>query len=195
LPGRAEIPRMFVPQTSIRFPRLLLQTKPNQSINKRGINELMAGVNSQYKVSELRSMNRAHQELVARDSLSAAVTFVLCLLALSLAAIGIYAVLSYTVQLRQFEMGIRMAIGATPLQILLQIFKDNLKPVLMGLLSATLVLIAINLLLAQTKFTLPTASLGWWLPPLLILCLTAATSLLSVWHLISKPANHILRGE
>lgn len=195
LPGRAEIPRMFVPQTSIRFPRLLLQTKPNQIISKSEINELMAAVNSQYKVSELRSMNRAHQELVAQDSLSAVVTFVLCLLALSLAAIGIYAVLSYTVQLRQFEMGIRMAVGATPLQILLQIFKDNFKPVLMGLLSATLVLIAINLLLAQTKFTLPTSSLGWWLPPLLILCLTAATSLLSVWHLISKPANHILRGE
>ena len=196
LPGRAEIPRVFVPQTSTRSPlSLLLQTKPNQIISKIEINELMAAVNSQYKVSELRSMNRAHQELVAQDSLSAAVTFVLCLLALSLAAIGIYAVLSYTVQLRQFEMGIRMAIGATPLRILLQIFKDNLKPVLLGLVSATLVLIAMNILWAQTKFTLPTSSLGWWLPPLLILCLTAATSLLSVWHLISKPASHILRGE
>ncbi len=196
LPGRAEIPRVFVPQTSARSPTsLLLQKKPNQIISKSDINELMASVNSQYKVSELRSMDRAHQELVAGDSLSATITFVLCLLALGLAGIGIYAVLSYTVQLRQFEMGIRMAIGATPLKILLQIFMDNLKPVILGLLVAALVLIALMFSIDQTRLNLSTTPLGWWLPPLLILGLIAATSLLSVWHLISKPANHILRGE
>jgi predicted permease len=195
LPGRAEIPRMFVPQTSIRFPQLLLQTKPNQSISKSDINELMAGVDSQYMVSELRSMNRAHQELVAQDNLSAAVTFTLCLLALSLAAIGIYAVLSYTVQLRQFEMGIRMAIGARPNTIFLQILKDNLAPVILGLAFASMILIALWLRVQQTTLNLQTTSLGWLLPSILILLLTLTTTLLSVWRIIRKPASHVLRGE
>jgi putative ABC transport system permease protein len=196
LPGRAEIPRMFVPQTSTRSPlSLLLQTKPNQRISKSDINELMAGVDSQYKVSELRSMNRAHQELVAQDNLSAAVTFTLCLLALSLAAIGIYAVLSYTVQLRQFEMGIRMAIGARPNTIFLQILKDNLAPVILGLAFASMILIALWLRVQQTTLNLHTTSLGWLLPSILILLLTLTTTLLSVWQIIRKPASHVLRGE
>jgi predicted permease len=196
LPGRAEIPRMFVPQTSTRSPlSLLLQTKPNQSISKSDINELMAAVDSQYKVSELRSMNRAHQELVAQDNLSAAVTFTLCLLALSLAAIGIYAVLSYTVQLRQFEMGIRMAIGARPNTIFLQILKDNLAPVILGLAFASMILIALWLRVQQTTLNLQTTSLGWLLPLILILLLTLTTTLLSVWQIIRKPASHVLRGE
>jgi putative ABC transport system permease protein len=195
LPNRAELPRFFIPQASVRFPRFLLQLKPHQEITKLEINKLMEGISSQYKVSELRSMSNAHELLIAQDKLTAGLTAALSFIALSLAAIGIYGVLSYSVQLRRFELGIRMAIGARPNTIFLQILKDNLAPVIIGLLFALAVLISFWLWIQQTNYNLQTSGLGWLLPPVLIIALTAATSLLSVWQIIRKPASKVLRGD
>jgi putative ABC transport system permease protein len=77
----------------------------------------------------------------------------------------------------------------------LQILKDNLTPVIIGLLVSLAVLIGLWIWLQQTSYSLQTTTLGWLLPPTLIVALTAATSLLSVWQIIRQPANHVLRGD
>jgi predicted permease len=53
-------------------------------------------------------------------------------LALVLAAVGIYSVLSYSVRRRVREIGIRMALGATPADVLQMIVADGMKPILLG---------------------------------------------------------------
>ena len=54
------------------------------------------------------------------------------MLALALAATGLYAVMSYVVLLRRREIGVRMAIGADPRQILTMMVWQALRLVLMG---------------------------------------------------------------
>jgi putative ABC transport system permease protein len=88
-----------------------------------------------------------------------------------------------------------MAIGARPNTVFLQILKDNLTPVIMGLLVSLVVLIGLWIWIQQTRYSLQTTSVGWLLPPLLIILLTVATSLLSVWKIIRKPASYVLRGD
>jgi putative ABC transport system permease protein len=88
-----------------------------------------------------------------------------------------------------------MAIGARPSTVFLQILKDNLTPVIVGLLISLAVLIGLWIWVQQTSYSLQTTSLGWFLPPTLIIALTAATSLLSVWQIIRKPASYVLRGD
>lgn len=195
LPGQIETARFFEPYIPAEFPLLLIRVKPAQQFTPIELNELMAKVNPEFKVFRFLTTAQAHQQLTANQKTIAGLTAALALLALGLTTIGIYGVLSYSVQLRRFELGIRMAIGARPNKIFLQILKDNLTPVIIGLFMSLVVLIGLWVWVQQTRYSLQTTNFGWLLPPLLILSLTAATSLLSVWQIIRKPASYVLRGE
>jgi hypothetical protein len=68
-------------------------------------------------------------------------------LALVLAALGIYGVLGYTTSQRRQEIGIRMAIGATPAKVFGLIFRQGLGAVATGLgLGLGIALVALRLL-------------------------------------------------
>lgn len=194
LPGMLEPPRFF--QAFItQNPELVVRVKAGQQLTPAEMNALAAKINPQLKIFYMKTTEQAIAQLTMPQKTAAGLTAALSLIALGLAAIGIYGVLSYSVQLRKFELGIRMAIGARPNTIFLQILKDNLMPVMVGLFAALIALVGLWLWIQQTSYNLQTTSLGWLLPPILIIALTAATSLLSVGQIIRKPASQVLRGD
>jgi predicted permease len=60
------------------------------------------------------------------------------MLALALAAIGLYSVVSYSVAQRTNEFGIRMALGATPRQVLRHVLRSTASTVAAGLIAGAL---------------------------------------------------------
>ncbi|PYV64068.1 MAG: hypothetical protein DMG97_36000 [Acidobacteria bacterium] len=65
-------------------------------------------------------------------------------LALVLAAIGIYSVLSYSVRRRVQEIGIRLALGASLSDVLRMIVFEGMKPTLLGLAAGTAAALALG---------------------------------------------------
>ena len=74
----------------------------------------------------------------------AAVAPVFALMALLLAAIGLYAVVAHSIGQRTKEIGVRMAIGATAGNIRGMILRDGLTPVAAGMLLGLAASLAVN---------------------------------------------------
>jgi ABC-type antimicrobial peptide transport system permease subunit len=70
---------------------------------------------------------------VARERLIAYLASAFAFLALLLACIGLYGVLSYTVARRTQELGIRMALGARPADLTRMVIGDGSRVVLAGI--------------------------------------------------------------
>ena len=96
-------------------------------------------------------------------------------LLLLLAAIGIYAVVDYAVQVRTHEIGLRLALGASRKRIVRQLIGETLRPVSYGALAGLFVALIIAMHAAKGVISLPiflgvpllliaVASLACWVP-------------------------------
>jgi putative ABC transport system permease protein len=84
-------------------------------------------------VYRVRTMHELVSESMGRRRLSTFLLAIFAALALVLAAVGIYGVVSYSVAQRWHEVGIRMAIGAQALDIIRLVLEQSLVPVLAGI--------------------------------------------------------------
>jgi putative ABC transport system permease protein len=85
-------------------------------------------------VVEVMSMNDVIAQSVSPQRFNMLLLACFAGLALILAAVGIYSVLSYTVRRRIREIGIRMALGASNQDVVQMVLTDGLKPILVGVI-------------------------------------------------------------
>jgi putative ABC transport system permease protein len=122
------------------------------------------GIDRDQPVSNIRTMEEILSESVARQRFSMLLLAIFAALALVLAAVGIYGVMSYSVAQRTREFGIRMALGAQRSDVLKLAVGQGLKLVLMGVaigLAAAFILTRVmSSLLFGVSATDPTTFFG-----------------------------------
>jgi len=96
------------------------------------VSELQHKVDSNLPVIHVRTMDNLISDSVSPRRFSSVLVAIFAGLALLLAAVGIYGVMSYTVSRRTQEIGLRMALGAQMASVRRMILGQTLKLTLLG---------------------------------------------------------------
>ena len=114
---------------------ILLRTSGDPSARIADLRTAVASVDSNLPLLSVSTIGEDVSQMMGNDELSSSLTGIFALLALVLAAIGLYGVMSYNVAQRTNEIGVRLALGAQKQNVLWIILREALL-----LLSAGIVL-------------------------------------------------------
>jgi len=112
-------------QTEAPFAFLLTKSTGNPAALGDAIRRAVHDLDANQPVSDMKTMDARISESLGPQRFAASLLAVFAVLATALAAIGLYGLVSYGVAQRTNELGIRMALGASPGNILLMVLRES----------------------------------------------------------------------
>ncbi len=112
---------------------LVLRTGNSPGTLAPAIRERIATIDRNISVPSILLMDQVTRNIIWQSRISTTLILCFALLASLLAALGIYAVVSFVTAGRTQEIGVRMALGAQRIDVLGMVVRQSLPPVLAGL--------------------------------------------------------------
>ncbi|HVO97273.1 MAG TPA: ABC transporter permease [Bryobacteraceae bacterium] len=132
------VPVMYVPQSQVQ-PGLtklahdllplswLIRTKSDPLAAGAGVRREFEAIDTQLAPAKMQTMEQVISDSTTRQNFNMLLLTVFAVAALLLAAVGIYGLMSYTVEQRTQELGIRMALGASQGQMMTMILGQAMR--------------------------------------------------------------------
>jgi predicted permease len=162
---RGEIPMMYVPQSQVPDGMTALaasviplswaiRTTGDPSGLRMAVDREVHSVDPLIPITEERTMEEAIASSLARENFNMALLSAFAGIALLLAAIGVYGLMSYTVGQRIQEIGIRMALGAARRDMLRLVLVQGMKLAIIGIAIGAAMAYGLTRFLASLLFGL-----------------------------------------
>ena len=149
-------PAVYVPVTQVKKPEgfsmLVVRTSNDPASTIKMVEGAVWSVDPQQPVSYVRTMDQLIEADVADRTRPMILLGVFAGLALVLACIGVYGVLAYAVAQRTREIGVRMALGAKPLDVTRMILGRGMRLSAIGLLAGGALAAGLGALLRSLLF-------------------------------------------
>jgi predicted permease len=175
---------------------IVLRTTLAPAVLRQSIEAAVREADPSVPIVRLREMDAVFDESIRRPRLLAQLLGGFAALALLLAAIGTYGVLSYMVAERRREIGIRMALGAGQQSVLMQIMKQGLVLTVIGVVIGLAGAYGVNRLIASLLFGVQPTDPGTIIAVVATIGLVAAIACwLPAWRASRLDPNIVLRQD
>jgi putative ABC transport system permease protein len=142
-------PTVYVPHTQVSVPLMtfVTRTEGNPEVLVPGVSAAVHGIDPELPLADVRTMDAVVDATLARPRVVAVLLTAFAVMALALAAVGVYGVMAYSVAQRTQEIGVRMALGATPTSILALVISQALRLIVIGVVAGAAFAAALTQLL------------------------------------------------
>jgi putative ABC transport system permease protein len=151
-----EEPALYSPYSQIapwkRWMTVVVRTQSDPNAMSHAIKQQIWKADHQLPITRVHTMSEVAAESFAARSFNMSLLAIFATLALILASVGIYGVMSYAVTQRTQEIGIRIALGATATDVLRLILRNGLTLTILGVVIGIGGSLALTRLLATLLF-------------------------------------------
>ncbi|MFI5094559.1 MAG: ABC transporter permease [Candidatus Acidiferrum sp.] len=131
---------------------LAVRTSLDPSSVTNAIRSQVFAIDKDLPLYNIATMDQLVSNSVAQPRLNLSLLVAFAVLALALAAVGVYGVMAYAVTQRTQEFGIRMALGASPADVLKQVFLEGGRLAALGLALGLVAALTLTRLMASMLF-------------------------------------------
>jgi putative ABC transport system permease protein len=154
-----EFPSLYYPMASRVWPLMDIVVRTDGSRAPEAllpaIREKVRELDSELALANVRTMEQWLSNSAAQPRLNTVMLSVFAFVALLIASLGIYGVLAYSVSQRTGEIGVRMALGATPRDALRLIIREGMTVVAIGIGAGLLGGLALGRAVSSLVFGVP----------------------------------------
>lgn len=133
--GQAPSPMIYLPQRLVGWPAMTLAVRSDAPLEPLGpaIRSVLHELDPLLAAPSISTLDGQRREALAQPLLSLRLMGAFAVLALLLAAVGVYGIVTYAVSRRRHELGLRAALGARPRQLTHLFVRDSARTLLAGL--------------------------------------------------------------